>query len=104
MLTTSWGGHLGWFELGGSRWFVKPVCIRNWPLTSEMDLLTFLQVTNFLNKMAREIDTSVPGVVEHPERLPGNIASHIGANKEPDTAPKPEFVSMRRKLALPLGL
>jgi hypothetical protein len=69
-----------------------------------MDLLTFLQVTNFLNKMAREIDTSVPGVVEHPERLPGNIASHIGANKEPDTAPKPEFVSMRRKLALPLGL
>jgi hypothetical protein len=27
MLTTSWGGHLGWFELGGDRWFVKPVCI-----------------------------------------------------------------------------
>lgn len=26
MMTTSWGGHLGWFELGGSRWFVKPVC------------------------------------------------------------------------------
>lgn len=25
MLTTSWGGHLGWFELGGGRWFVKPV-------------------------------------------------------------------------------
>ncbi|OQE43630.1 hypothetical protein PENCOP_c003G00288 [Penicillium coprophilum] len=85
MLTTSWGGHLGWFELGGSRWFVKPV-------------------TAFLNKMAREIDTNIPGVVEHPERLPGNIASHGGANKEPDLAPKPEFDSMRRKLALPLGL
>lgn len=26
MMTTSWGGHLGWFELGGGRWFVKPVC------------------------------------------------------------------------------
>ena len=26
MLTTSHGGHLGWFELGGGRWFVKPVC------------------------------------------------------------------------------
>lgn len=25
MLTTSWGGHLGWFEFGGGRWFVKPV-------------------------------------------------------------------------------
>ena len=66
--------------------------------------LTFLQVANFLNKMAREIDTNIPGVVEHPERLPGNIASHSGANKEPDLAPKPEFDSMRRKLALPLGL
>ncbi|KAJ5504809.1 AB-hydrolase YheT [Penicillium fimorum] len=85
MLTTSWGGHLGWFELGGSRWFVKPVA-------------------NFLNKMANEIDTNIPGVVEHPERLPGNIASHDEDNKEPDLAPKPEFVSMRRKLALPLGL
>lgn len=28
MMTTSWGGHLGWFELGGGRWFVKPVCAR----------------------------------------------------------------------------
>ena len=65
---------------------------------------SFLQVANFLNKMAREIDTDIPGVVEHPERLPGNIASHPGANKKPDLAPKPEFVSMRRKLALPLGL
>jgi len=54
--------------------------------------------------MAREIDTNIPGVVEHPERLPGNIASHDGDNKELDLAPKPEFVSMRRKLALPLGL
>lgn len=25
MMTTSWGGHLGWFELGGDRWFAKPV-------------------------------------------------------------------------------
>lgn len=25
MCTTSWGGHLGWFEYGGGRWFVKPV-------------------------------------------------------------------------------
>lgn len=25
LCTTSLGGHLGWFETGGSRWFVKPV-------------------------------------------------------------------------------
>lgn len=28
MMTTGWGGHIGWFELGGGRWFVKPVCAR----------------------------------------------------------------------------
>ncbi|CAG7929512.1 unnamed protein product [Penicillium olsonii] len=85
MLTTSWGGHLGWFELGGSRWFVKPVI-------------------NYLNKMAKEIDTTVPGVVENPERLPGNIAHHDDPNKDPDLAPKPQFHPMQRKLALPLGI
>lgn len=25
MCTTTWGGHLSWFESGGSRWFTKPV-------------------------------------------------------------------------------
>ncbi|KAJ5338866.1 AB-hydrolase YheT [Penicillium brevicompactum] len=85
MLTTSWGGHLGWFEYGGARWFVKPV-------------------TSFLNKMAREIDTTIPGVVEHPERLPGNIAHHDDPSKDPDLAPKPQFHPMQRKLALPLGI
>ncbi|KAF3403485.1 putative esterase [Penicillium rolfsii] len=83
MLTTSWGGHLGWFELGGDRWFVKPV-------------------TNFLNKMAREIDMSIPGVVEHPEKLPGYIASHPGLDKAPDMAPKPEFHPVNRKLDMKL--
>ncbi|KAJ5092329.1 AB-hydrolase YheT, partial [Penicillium alfredii] len=81
MLTTSWGGHLGWFEFGGSRWFVKPV-------------------TNFLNKMAKEIDTQTPGVVENPEKLPGQIAKHPGLDKDPDLAPKPDFNPMRRKLAM----
>lgn len=27
LCTTSLGGHLGWFESGGGRWFVKPVCL-----------------------------------------------------------------------------
>ncbi|KAJ5180288.1 hypothetical protein N7492_003498 [Penicillium capsulatum] len=83
MLTTSWGGHLGWFELGGERWFVKPV-------------------TNFLNKMAKEIDPQIPGVVEHPEKLPGQIANHPGPDKDPDTAPKPKFNPVHRKLDMKL--
>ncbi|KKA29035.1 hypothetical protein TD95_002183 [Thielaviopsis punctulata] len=37
MLATSLGGHLGWFEVGGSRWFSKPVC-------------------NFFNRMAFDVD------------------------------------------------
>jgi hypothetical protein len=63
-----------------------------------------LQVTNFLNKMAREIDVTIPGVVEHPEKLPGHIAHHDNPNKDPDLAPKPQFHPMQRKLALPLGI
>jgi len=27
LLTTSMGGHLSWFEVGGGRWFAKPVRI-----------------------------------------------------------------------------
>lgn len=79
MVTTSWGGHLGWFEFGGARWFVKPV-------------------NNFLNKMAREIDTNIPGVVENPAKLPGHIASHPGPGKDIDAASRPEFHSVLRKL------
>lgn len=59
-----------------------------------------LKVTNFLNKMAQEIDLGIPGVVEHPERLPGHIASHPNPSKDPDLAPKPDFNPMRRKLAM----
>ncbi|KAI9742040.1 MAG: hypothetical protein M1834_000430 [Cirrosporium novae-zelandiae] len=36
LCTTSLGGHLSWFELGGGRWFVKPT-------------------VNFLQKMARDV-------------------------------------------------
>ncbi|KAI0598039.1 Alpha/Beta hydrolase protein [Biscogniauxia sp. FL1348] len=37
LCTTSLGGHLGWFEMGGGRWHAKPIC-------------------NFLNHMAFEVD------------------------------------------------
>ncbi|GAO19775.1 hypothetical protein UVI_02044210 [Ustilaginoidea virens] len=37
MVTTSLGGHLCWFELGGARWHPKPVC-------------------NFLNHLAFQVD------------------------------------------------
>ena len=59
-------------------------------------------MTNFLNKMAHEIDTSIPGIVERPEKLPGHIASHAGLDKDTDLAPKPEFRPVNRKLDMKL--
>lgn len=53
--------------------------------------------------MAKEIDTQTPGVVEHPEKLPGQIANHPGFGKDADMAPKPEFSFTRRKLDLKLA-
>lgn len=37
LMTTSLGGHLCWFEMGGGRWNAKPIC-------------------NFLNHMISKID------------------------------------------------
>ena len=31
LCTTSLGGHLGWFEVGGGRWHSKPVCYNQPP-------------------------------------------------------------------------
>ena len=56
--------------------------------------------------MAREIDTSVPGVVEYPDKLPGqgHLAHHSGPGKDADAAPKPEFHPVLRKLDMKLQL
>ncbi|OJJ52633.1 hypothetical protein ASPSYDRAFT_164090 [Aspergillus sydowii CBS 593.65] len=81
MMTTSWGGHLGWFEFGGDRWFVKPV-------------------TNFLNTMANEIDHKSPPVVEKPELVHGQTSDpHKDAAIESTAA---SFSPMQRKLTLPI--
>ena len=53
--------------------------------------------------MAHEIDNRIPGVVEHPEKLPGNITSQAGLHKDADLAPKPDFNPVRRKLDIKLS-
>ncbi|KAJ5806062.1 uncharacterized protein N7503_003664 [Penicillium pulvis] len=85
MVTTSWGGHLGWFELGGARWFAKPV-------------------NNFLNMMANEIDHQIPGIVENPDKLPGKIVNVPGLDKDADLAPKPEYSVLRRRMDMKMAL
>ncbi|RDW83920.1 putative hydrolase, alpha/beta fold family [Aspergillus mulundensis] len=82
MMATSWGGHLGWFEFGGGRWFVKPV-------------------NNFLNMMAHEIDLDTPPVVENPEHVPGWTSDPRGdVSMESKQA---NFIPTRRKLSLPIN-
>ena len=55
-----------------------------------------------MNKMAKEIDLESPFVVENPDKLPGNIAHHEDPSKDPDTAPKPQYEPMRRKMNMKL--
>ncbi|KAL1972534.1 hypothetical protein VTN31DRAFT_6948 [Thermomyces dupontii] len=77
LLTTSWGGHLGWFEFGGGRWFSKPIA-------------------NFLDLMAKEIDLSVPPTVRD---------TRTGSQKTPSeaTVTRAHYEPMRRKMAFNLG-
>ncbi|KAK2796963.1 hypothetical protein FQN51_008929 [Onygenales sp. PD_10] len=87
MCTTSWGGHLSWFEYGGTRWFTKPI-------------------TTFLNKMATEIDFERPFRVEieagegKDVREVEREAVEKSENEGP--GPKPDFVPMRRKMEMPV--
>ncbi|EFR03499.1 medium-chain fatty acid ethyl ester synthase/esterase 1 [Nannizzia gypsea CBS 118893] len=80
MCTTSWGGHLSWFEYGGGRWFTKPV-------------------VNFLNKMASEIDLDAPLTVVEEE--PESKLTPATSSERVD-GPHPDFKPMRRKLHMPI--
>ncbi|KAI1214889.1 AB-hydrolase YheT [Annulohypoxylon truncatum] len=62
LCTTSLGGHLGWFEIGGGRWHGKPVC-------------------NFLNHMAFEIDLNSINSEANGKRTSGNPM--YGTNFDP---------------------
>ncbi|OKL56990.1 hypothetical protein UA08_07954 [Talaromyces atroroseus] len=73
LLTTSWGGHLGWFELGGARWFTKPAA-------------------NFLDLLAQKIDLTVPPVLQKDTR-----GLHGESLDKPSQGPS-GFYPVRRKL------
>lgn len=59
MVTTSVGGHLSWFEVGGSRWFAKVVCLDIIPRPAhtwgENIRLMSSQVAEFFTKFANEV-------------------------------------------------
>ncbi|OJD17550.1 hypothetical protein AJ78_02363 [Emergomyces pasteurianus Ep9510] len=80
MCTTSWGGHLSWFELGGTRWFTKPI-------------------TTFLTKMATEVDLDAPYKIAGDDSL---VKDHEIHPQNANVDPTLNFVPMRRKLDLPI--
>ncbi|THX01159.1 AB-hydrolase YheT [Aureobasidium pullulans] len=77
MCSTSTGGHLSWFEVGGTRWFSKPA-------------------VNFLQKMAREYETAR-------KDGPTGTLSEMTRTATSNTGFKSPFVfePMRRKMYLP---
>jgi uncharacterized protein len=50
------GGHLGWFELGGGRWFAKAVGVF---LQIRKQSFNASQAADILSKTAQEIDFDV---------------------------------------------
>jgi hypothetical protein len=92
LCTTSLGGHLSWFELGGGRWFAKAVSTPD-PLHRLWSRLCSVKTTAFLQKMACEMDL---------EKMPNSDGTFegetVGRKREPL---KPVFEPMRRKLHLP---
>lgn len=60
------------------------------------------QVTNFLNQLADGVDFDLPVEIENPEKVPGRVLVRGDATKDDDSAPRPEFHPMQRKLAIPL--
>ncbi|KAL9099196.1 MAG: hypothetical protein Q9163_005272 [Psora crenata] len=71
LCTTSKGGHLGWFESGGGRWFTKPAC-------------------QFLQRMVQDVD--LKKLAETLREVEAARAGNSGASGS--------FVPTRRKLQI----
>ncbi|KAI9793611.1 MAG: hypothetical protein M1833_000697 [Piccolia ochrophora] len=71
---TSHGGHLGWFESGGGRWFAKPAA-------------------NFLKKMATEVDLDLLGKTQPATGEDGGVRL-----TSPSTGKYRDWNAMRRRM------
>lgn len=56
IVATSLGGHLCWFEMGGGRWFARPVSSPGVAHDRQYYDSNTMQVCNFLNAMESEIE------------------------------------------------
>ena len=60
LCTTSLGGHLSWFELGGGRWFAKATTAFFQKMANEVDL----------DNMPAKLDEALEGRISRPKREP----------------------------------
>ncbi len=74
LCTTTRGGHLGWFESDGGRWFVKPVCPHLPHLTASAESDASTQITAYLRQMANIVESGV----SKPEAPPAELPSQKG--------------------------
>jgi len=89
------GGHLSWFELGGTRWFSRPVSAGPNDFSPLTPVLTLRQAVNFLQKMAKEVDS---GVLGGPN---GTVSARVEAAESASGYKSPfVFEPVRRKLRL----
>lgn len=54
LVVTSFGGHLGWFQQDGSRWFIQAVCTRHLVMKHE-SLLTMKRYTIPYNNSGKKL-------------------------------------------------
>ncbi|KIW17315.1 hypothetical protein PV08_04507 [Exophiala spinifera] len=78
LCTTSTGGHLGWFELGGKRWFARVT-------------------TAFFQTMARDIDLDA---ISRTDADDAQVEGQISRNNRHPLVPV--FEPMRRKMHIPI--
>jgi hypothetical protein len=90
LCSTSMGGHLGWFEIGGGRWFVKPVSTSLSPAFVAIILTQFPQTVNFLRAMAEDVD-----LVALDKQLQASYDAPTSS-----TSSRPVYQAMRRKMEL----
>lgn len=54
LVVTTFGGHLGWFQQDGSRWFIQAVCTRH-SVTKDESLLTLRRYTTYYNNVGKKL-------------------------------------------------
>jgi len=85
LCTTSLGGHLGWFENNGGRWFAKPVSRLAIHVSKRNRQQS--QAYQFLQRLARDVDF---------EKLKKNLLASADGHVDNDYTFS--FSPMRRKL------